>query len=190
MYSSFARNLVLFMLALLITGCASHREAWNQVYGVPVNSTVRLLQPLTIPVRDTQVFIQEGTSKYEESPFGSQDQYYPFCYFEVADISESPQIIEPDTFIVTAVSRDETDVIAEAAPIRVAGPLLAQAGGGGSVRMIVRMTVMRLHSDRQPQMRKLVCAGGFDLESWAKLPTIKDIELALGNVAKLDIPGR
>ena len=173
------------MLALLMTGGASHREAWTQVYGVPVNSTLRVLQPLTIPVRDTQVYIQEGALQYPGGPFSGRDLYYPFCYMELADISAAPQTIEPDTFTVTAVYQDETDIIAEAAPIRVAGPLLAS--DGGAVRMIYLMTVMHLHSDRQPQVKKLVCSGGFDLESSAKLPTVKDIEAALGNVAKLDI---
>ena len=175
------------LLTLLLTGCAAHREAWNKIYGIPVNSTVAVMQPLTIPVRDTQVFIQEATSRHPQGIPGSYNSYYPFCYFEVADISNAPQSIEPGTFTITAVRQDETEIIARAGPGRlVVQPSIGGQGDAG-LRMIYRMFEMRLHSDEQPQVKKLVCSGGFDIESWAKLPKLKEIEQALGNVARLEL---
>ena len=170
------------ILPLVLIGCAtgSSMVKWNSIYGVPVNSTVSLLQPLTIRVRDTQAFLQDGIRIQGQS----YDQYYPFCYFEIYTLASAEQTIEPDVFTITAVSREETQIV-QTAPIKLASLIAFNVGGARS--MTTQLTIMRIHSEKQPDVRKLVCAGGFDDTHDTELPTIQEISHALGDIAKLNI---
>ncbi|MCW8963273.1 MAG: hypothetical protein OQL16_05700 [Gammaproteobacteria bacterium] len=160
------------------TGCQTTqaRIAWDKTYGIPVNSKLTLLEPLTIPALGTQVFLQDGRQR-------GYNSYYPFCYFEVLDPKKTEQNIQADSFIITEVYQDETDIV-QTTPTRLAslGTIVAE----GTIRMIVRTTVMRLYSERQPHVKKLVCGGGFDHETFAKLPTSQEIVLTLGDIARID----
>lgn len=132
--------------------------------------------------------MQEGSTEFEKGLFGGYNDYYPFCYFELDDIAKTEQFIEPDTFTVTRVYRDETDMIVQAPP-RVASLISVGGDADYGINMIVQTTVMRLHSSRQPKVKMLVCAGGFDLPPFARLPTVEEIRLALGNIATLSLAG-
>ena len=179
------------LLVILISGCDTtrHRDAWNQIYNIPVNSVVHLLQPLTIRPRHTQVYIQNGTTDHPKRFFGlftGHDEYYPFCYLEVADISKSPQTIEPDTFAVTAVYQDESEIVTNGSGRLLSPPTIGNGDGDYGIIMIARLSVMQLHSDQQPQVKKLACTGGFAAEQRARLPTLEEIEQVLGEIARLD----
>ena len=182
-----AGKTAIISLLLLLTGCAAHRDVWNQTYGIPVNSTVQLMQPLTIGIRRNQVILQDGMISDPRSYYAvsiDYDQYYPFCYFEVAKSSRSPQTIEPDSFTVTAVYQDEVEVVTKPSTRLMSIPSVG--GEAGGARSIALLTIMLLHSDKQPQVKKLACAGGFDIESWASLPTLKEIDHTLGEIARLN----
>jgi len=186
--------LVVLLLLLASAGCqiSQHRVAWEKVYGIPVNSSISLQQSLTIRPRHTQVFLQDGTAIYSRgwvSLLSGYDQYYPFCYFEVADISDSEQTISGDTFIITRVYRDETDIV-QARPTRLTSQIMVGDDAVGGFRMIVKTTVMRLSSDKQPEVKMLVCGGGFGHEPFVELPTVDEIRHTLGDIARLDLaPG-
>jgi hypothetical protein len=46
---------------------------------------------------------------------------------------------------------------------------------------------MWLHSDRQPQIRKLVCGGAEENPAIAKAPSIDQIRTSLGEIATLQL---
>ncbi|MCW8963272.1 MAG: hypothetical protein OQL16_05695 [Gammaproteobacteria bacterium] len=190
-HSRQASRLVVLLLLLTSAGCqvSQHRMAWEKVYGISVNSSISLQQPLTIRPRHTQVFLQDGAAIYRHGWLSGYDQYYPFCYFEVADIADSEQTISEDTFTITRVYRDETDIV-QARPTRLTGQIMVGDDAVGGIRMIVKTTVMRLSSDKQPEVKMLVCGGGFDHEPFAELPTVDEIRHTLGDIARLDLaPG-
>jgi len=180
------RLITYLLVPFLLYGCLSTqaRISWENTYGIPVNSTVSLLQPLTIPVQDTRVFIQHGKAVYSQGYIYGYDQYYPFCFFEVQNIAEVEQTIQADNFTITEVYRDETEFV-QTTPTRMAS--LINVNIVNDLALIVQTMTMRLHSDRQPGVNKLVCAGGFDSPPFAELPTIKEIEEALGDIAQLKI---
>ena len=180
-------RLITYLLTpFLLYGCLSTqaRVSWDNTYGIPANSTISLLQPLTIPAQDTQVFIQYGKAVYSSGYTYGYDQYYPFCFFEVQDIAQAEQTIVADNFTITEVTREETEFV-QTTPTRMAN--LITVGADYTIPIIVQTTTMKLHSDKQPQIKKLVCGGGFDHPPFAKLPTIKEIEEALGDIAQLTI---
>lgn len=180
-------RLIIYLLTpFLLYGClgTQARVNWDNTYSIPVNSTISLLQPLTIPAQDTQVFIQYGKAVYSTGYTYGYDQYYPFCFFEVQDIAETEQTILADNFTITEVYRDETEFV-QTTPTRMAS--LITVSGDYGISIIVQTMTMKLHSDKQPGVSKLVCGGGFDLPPFAELPTIKEIEEALGDIAQLKI---
>ncbi len=171
--------LLWFLLLGLTIGCqtTATRSPWASAGTIPVGSKLQLNKPLVVPARDNQVFIQQNREKY--------DTYYPFCYFELRGITDGPRTIEPDTFTISRVYRDETEFV-QSQPIRVASLLhISGAVGGGGARLIVQTTVMDLHSDKQPSVRRLVCAGGFALEYYATPPTMEEITKILQGIAQL-----
>ena len=176
---------LLFLLLLLAAGCqtTANRSPWASSGTIPAGSEILLHKPLVVPARDNQVFIQQNREKY--------DTYYPFCYFELRGITDEARTIEPDTFTINRVYRDETEFV-QSQPIRVASLLHVSGavGGSGGARLIVQTTVMDLHSDKQPSVRRLVCAGGFALEYYATPPTMQEITEILQGVAQLTTSGK
>ena len=189
--SSSAGKLLMIFLIVFISGCdtTKHREAWDKTYRIPVDSTVQLFQPLTIRARHTQVFIQNGSTEHPKRLFGlktGHDEYYPFCYFELADISKSPQMIDPDIFTITEVYQDETQIVSTGSQRLHSPAAVGDGDGDRSLTMVFRLFVMHLHSNKQPHVKKLACTSGYEFDHWAKLPTLKEIHDALGEIARLD----
>jgi hypothetical protein len=174
---------IVFLLLVLTAGCqtTTTRSPWASAGTIPVGSKLHLHKPLVVSARDNQVFIQQNREKY--------DTYYPFCYFELRGITDEARTIQPDTFTINRVYRDETEFV-QSQPIRVASLLqFSGAVGSGGARLIVQTTVMDLHSDKQPAVRRLVCAGGFALEYYATPPTMQEITEILQGVAQLTTSG-
>jgi len=177
---------LLLVSMLLLSGCISQqaRVSWQKTYKIPVHSSISLFQPLTIPARHTQVFLQDGKAVYSSGYNYGYDQYYPFCFFEVHDVIETEQTISADRFIITSVHREETEIV-QTKPIKLASLIVSNDYDTAS--LIVQTLIMRLHSDKQPGLKRLVCGGGFDSQPFAELPTIEQIEHTLGDIAKLKI---
>ena len=179
---------MLLILFALSNGCQRNYvpSPWATRATIPTGSTVQLLQPLTVPPNDNQVFIPNRQVDYSKGLTYGYDLYYPFCFFELHGLSKDPRTIEPDIFTIQRVYRDETEFV-QSKPVQVAslGHVAGSAADGGGIRLIVMTTVMDLHSEKQPMVRRLVCGGGFELESFAEPPTMKEVSEALQGVVIL-----
>jgi hypothetical protein len=191
----FAALMVFLAVLVPSSGCQKTyvHSPWASRATIPVGSELRLLQPLTVPPNDNQVFIQDGNSAPTSGGITyGYDQYYPFCYFELHGLAKESRTIEKDTFTITRVYRDETEFV-QSKPVQVASlVLIAGSDGDSGARLILETTVMDLHSEKQPAVRRLVCGGGFDLEPYASPPTIKEVTEVMQGVAQLvtTVPGR
>ncbi len=175
------------LVALMLTACrhAPVTDPHSRFFVPPVGSRFTVHQTLTVPARSAQVYIQDGRVTR------SVNFYLPHCKLWVRDISDHPQHIEPDQFTITAVAR-HTDcvVLVRHSPLQVASldpPRLARGGlddGPTDCRYYIEM---RLHSDRQPQVRKLVCQQVDDAAlGW--YPTFDEIRLTLAPLADFTRP--
>ncbi|TNF98473.1 MAG: hypothetical protein EP297_07920 [Gammaproteobacteria bacterium] len=178
------RTILLIFTLLFIASCETTTayKNWSALYAIPVGSKVILNEDLSIRPRHTQAFIQDGKQAYQRSFFKGYDQYYPFCYFEVHDVVDREQTIDPDTFNITRVSREQTDIV-QVDPAQYRG--LSAGDDDGGPPYIVDLNIMWLESASQPNVKKLACASGFDDPFDARLPTIEEIQHALGQVASL-----
>jgi hypothetical protein len=148
---------------------------------VPAGALVQVLKPITVPPGRARVFLQAA---------GPGGQYYPSCNFEVRELmQDSAQTIEPDVFRVTRVHRAPFVEVVQTEPVRMAALQIAIGGSDGSDSMIAPTVHMELHSGRQPDVVRLTCRGGFADPYDADYPSIEEIRGALGDWARLELPG-
>lgn len=182
--------LPLFAVAVL-SGCglAPVTDPTSRLFDPPRGSRLVLNQELAIPAGTARVFLQDG----RPVALAALRRYYPFCELEVRDVRESGvQTVRPDTFTVTHVERHlelgkrDTRVLLAGVGwgvgIRVGG--MDKDSGSGLAMSQIRM---RLHSERQPQVRRLDCTAGWADLQRTEYPTLAEMRGALGPIATLEI---
>ena len=172
------RNILLSLsLVLTLAGCSS----WVPDYsGEDSGYRVVLHKTLTVSPGNARVFLQQG----KMLPSLSFNQYDISCSFEVRKLSEQPQTIEADTFVVTRIQHLMEEV-ASWRPVRLASLTLAGADVDSSPADIFLGYHFWLHSEKQPDVLRMTCRGAFS-EPWdAQYPTLGEITAALGSWASL-----
>ena len=173
---------ILFLLAVaLVVGCQSYYR--DRIYGnenspyfsMPVESRVVLKEELEIPTRSDRVFFQDG----KIVPIRQVNRYLPYCHLEVDVWKERPQRVAPDTFVVRRVY-DELRFQLAVHHVR-----LAQKGRGG-MDYHVLARVHELASEKQPDVRFLVCADWGPIQDSERV-TISTMRKQLGRYFDLQL---
>ena len=146
--------------------------------------TLELHEAVVIPADRGRIFFQAGNLG-----FGGINEFEPHCELTVRTLTDEPQIIYADTFMVERVSRDIRHVVKSRSVLLASLPefRLATGDGGDGESMQMHVYIMELHSDEQPQVQYLVCGGAFNEPALARLPTLQDIAAALGRFATLKL---
>jgi hypothetical protein len=169
---------------LLLTGCGplQVRDDATGAYATARGGMFELHKEITLRAGRTRAYLQDGAVA------AGVNEFRPHCQFEINTLSESPQTVRTDSFVIVRTTT-RTDQVVQAAPL-----LLAALGdiahrpfdhfdGGDTRRMYAY--VFYLHSDRQPDVRALICAGAFDSPWLAELPTLGEIAQSLGDYGTL-----
>ncbi|MGD8587573.1 MAG: hypothetical protein PVG22_01950 [Chromatiales bacterium] len=180
------RNVISILTCLWLTACSQsgwvRQDTASTLYLPPVGTLVELKQPLTVRPGRARVFLQGGR-------FGQAiNQFEPNCNFVIRTLSEQPQVIKPDTFLVVRVQRVTEEVVQLTRPIRVAGLGALALDSSGGYSMVTRGVHLWFGSDTQPEVMRMTCRGGFDDPWRAKLPSIDQIRAVLGAYASLTLP--
>ena len=156
----------------------------SQFFGLGPGSTVVLNQSLDVPAKKSVAYVVEGRSVRKTR------MYYPYCYFEMlrprSEFTQ-PTTIEADTFSVKSVSRRKD--IASSGQIMFAsvdvGINLAGSFVGGGTNQHYLNTYIELESERQPQVKNLICGifGHPADVNWLNVPAINE---QLGPIATLN----
>ncbi len=150
-------RLISVTLVFFLSGCTVFTNLHQKYQGnenspyyrVPVDSTLVLNQPLTIPVRHKRVYFQDG----RPLAFYEVNQYQPWCVLRIRAKKDVAQTIAPDEFVVSEVTREHLYELARL-PI-----LVAQFDPGGTeMTYEVVATRMELSSDTQPDVQRLSCS--------------------------------
>ncbi len=166
------------LIGLLLAGCSS----WVPDYS-DEDSGYRLVlhQPLTVAAGNARVYLQGG----KMLPSLGFNQYAVSCNLEIRKLSEQPQTIEPETFVVTRIQHLMEEV-ASWRPVVLASLTLAGAEVDSSPADIFLGYHFWLHSETQPDVLRMTCRGAFS-EPWdAQYPTLGEIAATLGDLATLD----
>lgn len=174
-------RIFLLLLSLALAACqyVPPRDIDSPFFSPPAGSLLRLTRPLTIPAHDAGVNIQDGHAQYSSWRL---NRYYPHCNFELHTRANQERVIEPDTFTVTRTVRETENALL--APAIVAG----FGGSGDGPPNENYMTVLYLHSDRQPDVFRMTCQHWEDPSEGNHL-TVQQIRQALGDLFILTIAG-
>lgn len=171
---------------LLFAGCGplSIRDAERNAYVPAQAGTFELLKEIMVGGGRTRAYLQGGTAVL------GVNEFRPHCQLELGTLKDTPRTILPDTFTVTRVST-RTDQVVQSSPMQLAAlgnVRLAHRDlndGGEMRRMYVYLFF--LHSDRQPDVRALICGGAFDTPGLAMRPTLQEIAASLGAYGTLTL---
>ena len=154
---------------------------------IPIEGWIlELHRDVAIPSGRTRVFFQAGRVLY------AADEYQPHCQLTVRNLSDQPQTIHADRFVIErvfgklgeTVSSDSVRLAAASAtPV-----LIADGGNGNGEGPQIYTYHMKLNSEDQPHVTYLVCGGAADFPALADYPTLQDIHTSLGNLAGLVLP--
>ena len=183
------KKLTVLLLSLLVVSCTYTPVTIKEL--LPVGSTLRLTQPLKIPPDRSYVFIQHGKIAPFKN-FNSVDIYKPYCEFHLRKKSDQARRIEPDTFKVTKIVEWEgyTEApnlikVASADSVLAAGGINIRIGSGdyndSGPSIIMYATILTLQSDRQPEVKEMVCGHWYD-QGKVEALTLEQFKTAIGNM--------
>ena len=152
---------------------------------LPLSHPVLVLhREVVVPPERTRVFFQSG------AVLPGVNEYRPHCELAVRELLDRPQTIHADRFRVTRVS-SSTEYVVDSGHILLAALAdkhLADGNGGGNGESpLMKIYIMWLYSEQQPQVQSLICGGAFDSPALAVRPTLQDIATALGAYATFEL---
>lgn len=178
------------VMVTLLAGCAAGGKLAEPaaISVIRPGSTLQLHQTLTIPAERARVYFQFGkvVGKLDV------DQYHPSCNLLSYVVAEQPQIIQPDQFVVVAVSYN-TELVGAGHGMLASGRLsgfgLFMNDDGPMAEIFT--TILWLGSLKNPDIKRLECSEWREplrerhltlAEIRQALGTVIDINLTAGNV--------
>ena len=143
----------LMLVALLVAGCqtTATTNVNSAWFKIRPGSKLVLNQPVEIPAGEAHIKLQNGQLS------GGVDEYTVNCSFEIENLG--PHTVSPDTFQITDAS-DSQEWVSQPDIMRF-------------------YKVLRLSSERQPEVLKLVCQD-WDGPLMGRPVTVGEIQKAVG----------
>lgn len=173
------------LLAGVTPACQTLQDPGAAYYQIRAGSALILNQELEIPANAARVRIQSG----EVRPFGLVNQFYPYCEFEVRQVKQTTQSVQPDEFVIHRVGHQVYQIGASHPTVANFGLNISLTGGDGP-RQIFYATLLHLRSQKQPDVLKLTCEKdqrGFPGVIYARHLTVAEIIETLGAILTLRI---
>lgn len=176
------RPIGFLMLLLTLTACQATvvGDETSSSYPPPVGSRFTLKQALTVPADSAHVTLQKG----RVVNLRELDLYRPACNLYLKTVRDTGQTVAPDEFVVKRAYR-VTTFVAHAGFVRAVG----LSGQDGGPTVLLYRTTLDLESQRQPQVRRLVCER-WDHPALGNHLSINEIRQALGDIMTLTLPDR
>ena len=180
------KNWITLILSLAVAACQplSSYPINSPYYQPPTGGQLALNQAIEIPPDRATLRFQFG------KVVPSVHEYEPHCIFEVTTISEAPQRIKPDLFLITKVRSGSSIYAAQ-----LSQPGIMHAGwmfdDTGPTHYYYK-TEMFLRSERQPHVLMLTCQHVWVVGTdWSRQrpPTLAEMQQALGAYFTFKLPG-
>lgn len=154
-------------LLLCIVSIAACQAGGGPMGGSPVAPLheLELKREVYIPARAARAFFQHGA----RTP--SKDRYQSYCELEISTVAEQPRRVAPDTFTITGVVRRLVSDEDSGMPVRL------DIFGGQD---IFHETHLRLSSERQPGVRKLICRSWSQYPGRGRFLSVREMQAILG----------
>jgi len=174
-------------------------QAPKSLMNVQAGEVFILKQPLVIPSEKARAFIQFGQASHH-----SFNHYEPHCRIEVNSLSEQPQTIYPEEFMISSVTIGEEMITLQTQPMQLAqnqyryNSTMIDAPASSAYLAFrnnereesMDLVHLYLQSNRQPNVLRLTCAGSLsngDLQDAPRSyrPQRKEINIILGDVGQV-----
>jgi len=178
-------RLLILSLTAVVAACAlpaSNRPHEQPAYRtVPVGTTLILKKEITIPAERYGRFFQGGQPVMSKDV----DQYHANCKLMVEHSSDTGQTVPPGSFIIRRIQLEE---FVQSRPVKLAavgfgigiGTGVGLGVGDGSPGMGPYTTIFYLYSEKQPQVKRLICSHWEEAYDAEHL-TVTQIRKALGD---------
>lgn len=174
-------RLLMLILLLPLAACQTPGplDENSPYWAPPPGSLLILNQTISVPAHSATVVLQGGRV------VSGKDikRYHPHCRLEVHRVSDTPQMLQPDEFVVRR-SHQDASIAWQEGPLLVANRV--RVGSDGPTFYIYK-TILELQSARQPQVRWMTCEQWGD-PSTGQHVTIHEIRNALGDMMRLVLP--
>lgn len=176
---------ILLACLFLLSGCGPLliRDDARNAY-VPIQGgTFELHREVTIRGGRTRAYLQDG------AVVSGVDEFRPHCQLDVNTLLDVPRTIHPDKFTITRISL-RTDEIVQATAVRLAALGLEHAVFGpfdSGLPRRMHVYLFYLQSERQADVRVLICGGAFDDPGDAEWPSLGEIARSLGEYGTLSL---
>lgn len=191
------KRILLSLLFLSICSCTlmTPKNPVTIKHLLPIGAKLKLTQALIIPPDHSYVYIAYG-AVVPFKPFNTVDIYRPYCMFRLQTVSNKSRQVEPDTFTVTRIveiedysglryHRQNPAML----PVSYKGDLRIHGGlgidGGAGPSLIMYATVISLQSERQPEVKELVC-GHWEDQGTVEPLTLEEMKQALGDLIVIE----
>jgi len=179
-------NKIVALLLVLLTSFSNLSLAYEPVTIknlLPVGSTLHLTQALEIPKDRLYIYISHGKVAPIKN-YNTVDIYQPYCMFYLYEETSQARQILPDQFKITKVVEWEGYYSRLNSPyLRVSGlnkmRMVIDDDEGSST--IMHATILSLRSDKQPEVKQLVC-GHWDDQTLVEPLTLEEMKSALGDL--------
>ncbi len=177
------RRLMVVFAIVLLTACQGYYQRHilgneeSPYFFVPVDSVLKLTTSVSVPAHTEHVFFQDGVMR----TIHQVNRYLPYCELKVSVARGVTQVIKPDKFVVFRVYGVNKNQLARTPFIHAA---TMDDLDGEDFEVVA--TVMELYSERQPDVRYLLCAA-WGLPQNMSFVTIGMIRGQLSGFFKLDL---
>ena len=180
------------ILSLLISSCASAPTASSGpgLYKIPIGSTIKLNQPLTVTAGKVRAGVQYGKATL------SVNQYEPYCEFHVNTILNKSITLPAGDYRITKIRRHEIPI---AGGQQNGGNMVASFSESSSWSSLTAIapandwlytTSLYLESEAYPDIRLLECGNAFPAGFvFTHHITVNEFEALAGDVMTMQSAG-
>ncbi len=171
------------VVAMIISACAGGVSSVSSLnFNIPVGTQIIVKQSIRILPESGRVYIQGG----KVVALQERDQYEYYCWFLSWKVNETEQIIMPDTFIVSNVRHTDFYVQhfpeTQVAMSDFSGKSLLAWGGATATDYVTELSI---HSDQQPDIRRLACSYWGD-PALGRHITVPEMQSVLGDLVHIE----
>ena len=157
------------MAPALLAGCMAGQPARPGV------GVVTLTREITIPPNRARAVFQGGRQ------VDGGGGYAPHCELEISTVSEQPQVVRPDRFGVRRIGSRVVGDQDTGMPPRLFG-----RDAFFCIEDMIYETDIRLGSDIQPGVRRILCRQTFDTCTGGRFLSLGEIQAILGPSFRFD----
>ena len=156
--------IILLLVIAVLAGCGGNPPRSSPGVGV-----VNLTREVVIPANRARTVFEGGRQ------VDAGGRQAPHCEFEISTVSKRPQVVEPDTFGVRRIGNRIVGDQDSGIP-----PSMWGRDAFFCIQDMIYETDIRLASDVQPGVRRLLCRQTFDTCHRGWYLTLPEIQQILG----------